>query len=152
MKQLKVDPIKEGVVIDHIPAGKSFKIVELLKLKEQDQIMIGTNLSSQKYGKKDIIKIENRNFTEEDISGIALIAPNATFAVVSNYETTKKIMVKLPEVIKGLITCPNPKCITNEEEIITKFLVEKDAPIKIRCGYCEKIFEADNINKYINIG
>lgn len=152
MKQLKVDPIKDGTVIDHIPAGKAFKLIEILKLKEDDQIMVGTNLISKKFNKKDIIKIENREFTKEEISSIALIAPGTTFSIIKNYETIKKTKVSLPDTIKGLITCPNPNCITNYEDIITKFKLVSKEPIKIRCNYCEKVFKADKINKYINIG
>jgi aspartate carbamoyltransferase regulatory subunit len=152
MKELKVDAIKDGTVIDHIPAGKAFQIVEILKLKETDQVMIGTNLVSKKFGKKDIIKIENKEFSEAVLNSIALIAPSSTFSIIRNYETIKKTEVTIPSYLEGLIICQNEKCITNIEKVTTKFEIAKKEPIKVRCMYCEKVYTVDKINKFINIG
>jgi aspartate carbamoyltransferase regulatory subunit len=152
MKELKVDPIKDGTVIDHIPAGKAFKIIEILKLSEDDQIMIGTNLTSGKMGKKDIIKIENKEFNSEQINSISLIAPNATLTIIQNMVAVSKKPVKRPNKIEGIIKCPNEKCITNREEINSNFDVFSiNDKTKLRCLYCEKVFNADIISKYFNI-
>ncbi len=149
MKELKVDAIKDGTVIDHIPAGKALKIIEILGISENDQLMIGTHLSSKKYGKKDIIKVENREFSQHELNLVALIAPSATFVTICNFGSVKKSQVELPAKIERLIKCPNPTCITNNEIMVTKFLVESKSPIAIRCSYCERVYRIDDISKFI---
>jgi aspartate carbamoyltransferase regulatory subunit len=151
MKQLKVDPIKDGTVIDHIPAGKAFTLFNILKLDDNDQVMIGTNLISQKLGKKDIIKIENRELSAGEVNSVALIAPGATFSIIRDSETISKTQLSLPNVIRGIIRCPNEKCITTIENVESKFEVESTKPIKVRCIYCEKIYKADDLGKFINV-
>ncbi len=152
MEQLKVDPIKDGTVIDHIPAGKAFKIIEILKLSQDDQIMIGTNLTSKKMGKKDIIKIENKEFNIKQINSISLIAPSATLTIIRDMEAVNKTEVELPEKIEGIIKCPNEKCITNIESINSNFdVIHINSKIKLRCSYCEKVFNTDITSKYFNI-
>lgn len=150
MKELKVDAIKDGTVIDHIPAGKAIRLISLLKLDETDQVMIGTQLQSKKYGRKDVVKIENKEFTDEELNLITLLAPSATFVLIRNYETIKKAKAKIPSVIEGLIKCPNPTCITNNEPMKTIFSLEETEPIKMRCHYCERVYKVDDINKFIH--
>lgn len=149
MKELKVDAIKDGTVIDHIPAGKAFKIIEILKLAEDIPVMVGTQLPSKKYGRKDIIKIENTEFTAEQLNIITLLAPSATFVTIRNFEAVDKSPASIPNFIKGLITCPNAICITNHEHMLTRFAVESENPITIRCSYCERVFTVDDINKFM---
>lgn len=149
MKELKVDAIKDGTVIDHIPAGRAFKIIEILKLSEDIPVMVGTQLPSKKYGKKDIIKIENTEFTEDQLNIITLLAPTATYVTIRNFEAFKKSDARIPSIIKGLMTCPNNICITNHEQMQTKFAVESENPVTVRCGYCERVFTIDDINKFI---
>ncbi len=150
MKELKVDAIKDGTVIDHIPSGKVLKLIEILNITENDQLMIGTHLTSKKFGHKDIIKIENREFSKHEIDLISLIAPTATFVTIRNFETVDKSTVQLPEVIERLIKCPNPTCITNNETMTTLFQVQENSPIRVRCNYCERVYTIDDINKFIN--
>lgn len=151
MKQLKVDPIKDGTVIDHIPAGRAFKLIDILKLTENDQVMIGTNLSSAKLNKKDIIKIENRELSEDEVNMVALIAPGASFTIIREYKTIKKAKVSMPNIVKGFITCPNEKCITRVEEVVSKFEITNKDQNKVRCMYCEKVFRTEDLNRYITI-
>jgi aspartate carbamoyltransferase regulatory subunit len=152
MKELKVDAIKEGTVIDHIPAGKAFRIISILNLDERDQITIGTQLVSRKYGKKDIIKIEHREFSQNELNIITLIAPTATFVTIREYESVEKRKAEIPSEVQGLITCPNPACICNQEPMITRFFTVTTSPISLRCGYCERVYPIDDINKFINAG
>ena len=149
MKELKVDAIQNGTVIDHIPAGQAFKLISKLNLKDSDPIMVGTQLSSKKYGKKDIIKIENKYFSDNELNLITLLAPTATFVTIKNFEKTNKVSAKIPGQIEHLMYCPNPVCITNSEKISTKFIVESQKPITVRCGYCERVYTINDINDFI---
>ncbi len=145
-KQLIVDPIKNGTVIDHIAAGKSFAVAEILNLKNLDNLLlIGMNLSSKKIGKKDIIKIENKILTEDEVNSIALISPDATLVVIENYEVIKKYKIKIPPKVHKHIVCPNSHCITNIEEVETEFDVMKKKKVEVRCKYCEKKYGIEQV-------
>jgi aspartate carbamoyltransferase regulatory subunit len=146
IKQIKVNAIKNGTVIDHIKAGTGLKVINILKLKQNDVIMLGINLKSNKIGKKDILKIENRELTHDEVNIIALIAPNATLTIINNYEVTQKQSLMMPKIIKELIVCPNPKCITNLEGITSRFELTEEKTGTIRCGYCEKKYQVDDVS------
>lgn len=139
--ELKVSAIRNGTVIDHIPANNAFQVVKLLNLDESNrQIYFGTNLDSEKFGKKGIIKISDKFFEDEEISKIALVAPSATLIEINDYEVTKKGKVHLPETVERIVKCFNPKCVTNIQRIPTKFKVTKDhkGNMKLACHFCEK--------------
>ena len=139
--ELKVSAIRNGTVIDHIPAGNTFQVVKLLNLDASSkQIYFGTNLDSKKYGKKGIIKISDKFFEDEEISKIALVAPSATLIEIQDYEVIKKGNVQLPETVEKIVKCFNPKCVTNIQQIPTKFKVTKDhrGNMKLACHFCEK--------------
>jgi len=145
-KQLKVDPIKKGTVIDHISAGKALQVADILNLKNPENlIMIGVNLASGKMGKKDIIKIENRRLSNDEVNSIALISPNATLTIIDDYQVVQKQQITLPEKIKKHLICPNPNCVTNIEQVTTKFEVAKKEPVEVRCEYCEKTYKIENV-------
>jgi aspartate carbamoyltransferase regulatory subunit len=139
-KALQVSAIKDGTVIDHIPANRLFDVINILQLyKCVEMITFGTNLDSHQLGKKAIIKVANRFFEGEEIDKIALIAPNAKLNTIKNYEVVDKRIVEIPEEIISIAKCVNPKCITNHEFIVTRFDVVATSPIELRCQYCEKI-------------
>ena len=145
-KQLRVDPIKNGTVIDHISAGKALQVADILNLKRPENLMlIGVNLSSNKMGKKDIIKIENRVLTTDEVNSIALVSPNATLTIIKDYQVVKKEKITIPKHIKKHIICPNPNCVTNIEEVTTKFEVANEEPVEVRCEYCEKKYKIENV-------
>ncbi len=151
-KKLVVDRIKNGTVIDHIPAGKAFLLVEILNLSKNDKIMIGTNLFSEKMGKKDIIKVEDKEFTTEQIKSLAIVSRNITFSLIRNGERIKKTQVTLPQKINNIIKCPNDMCITVNENINSNFeLVKIKGKDKLRCLYCERMFKMEQMSKYINL-
>lgn len=138
--KLKVSAIKEGTVIDHIPANNLFKVITILGLDEiKNQITFGTNLESEKLGSKAIIKVSNKFFENHEINKIALIAPHAKLNIIKDYEVVEKKIVATPEVITGIAKCFNPKCITNNEKVTTRFNVLSTLPVTLRCGYCEKL-------------
>lgn len=145
-KQLVVSAIKDGTVIDHIPAKLLFKVITILGLDHiQNQITFGSNLESKKLGSKAIIKVSGIFFRKEDIDRIALVAPQAKINVIRNYGVVEKKTVEVPEIIEGIVKCVNPKCITNNEDVKTKFEVVNKDPVKLRCHYCEKNTDQNNM-------
>ena len=149
MKELKVDAIKNGTVIDHIPAGRAVQVLKILNGKGPDPVSIGMNLASSKFGKKDILKIENHELFEEDVNRIALIAPTATITIIRDYEVSRKWTVEVPSVLKNIAHCPNPNCITNIEDIQTRFKADADTAAggesSFVCCYCEKVYKAERL-------
>ncbi len=145
-KQLSVSAIKEGTVIDHIPASALFKVVSILNLDKLDtMITIGNSLNSDKLGKKGIIKLSKVFFKDDDINKIALVAPCAKLNLIRDYEVVEKRVVEIPDEIVGIAKCVNPKCITNNEAVTTRFDVVSKSEVKLKCHYCEKITSRKNI-------
>jgi aspartate carbamoyltransferase regulatory subunit len=145
-KQLSVSAIKEGTVIDHVPASALFKVVSILNLDKLDtMITIGNSLSSDKLGKKGIIKLSKVFFKDDDINKIALVAPCAKLNLIRDYEVVEKRVVEIPDEIVGIAKCVNPKCITNNEAVTTRFDVVSKSEVKLKCHYCEKITSRKNI-------
>lgn len=136
---LQVAALKNGTVIDHIPSDKLFTVVNLLELQSSDQnITIGNNFESQKLGKKGIIKVADRFFSDEEISRLSVVAPNVKLNIIRNYEVVEKKQVIMPDVVKGIVKCGNPKCITNNEPMPTLFHVADKENGILKCHYCEK--------------
>ncbi len=146
IKHLVVSAIKDGTVIDHIPAKDLFKVISILGLDRiENQVTFGSNLDSKKLGKKAIIKISGLFFRNEDINKIALVAPEAKLNIIKDYNVIEKKVVEVPDNITGIAKCVNPKCITNNEEIVTKFSVVDKKKVILKCYYCEKITDQDNM-------
>lgn len=134
---MKIDPIKNGIVLDHIEAGKGMKIYNFLSLDELDcTVALIKNVPSKKTGKKDIIKIDAD--IKLDLEVLGYIAPEVTVNVIKDGKTIEKKCLELPETLKNVIKCKNPRCITSvEQEIEHVFkLVDKENKI-YRCIYCE---------------
>lgn len=145
-KQLVVSAIKNGTVIDHIPAKDLFKVISILGLDHiENYITFGTNLDSKKLGKKAIIKLSELFFLTEDINKIALVAPAAKLNIIRDYEVVEKKVVEVPDEITGIAKCVNPMCITNKEDVTTKFKVVNKKNVSLKCYYCEKITGQENI-------
>lgn len=144
-KIIKVNAIKNGTVIDHIAAGKVLKVIDILNLSGNNSVMIGMNLSSNKIGKKDIIKIENRELSKQEVNSIALIAPKATLIIINNFEVVSKTSLDMPDYIEEHIICSNPKCITNLEEIPSKYYINNSDFATARCVYCEKKYLVEEL-------
>ncbi|WP_262280671.1 aspartate carbamoyltransferase regulatory subunit [Hallella absiana] len=138
-KELQVAAIENGTVIDHIPSEKTYEVARLLHLTDIDvPTLIGYNLPSKRLGKKGIIKITNKYFTDEEISRLSVIAPNVVLNIIKDYEVVEKKMVVTPNEIHGIIKCNNPKCITNNEPMDTFFtVIDKEKGI-VKCHYCDK--------------
>lgn len=136
-KELAVAALCNGTVIDHIPSNVLFKCVKILDLANvTTAVTIGNNLVSDKLGHKGIIKIADTYFPEAVLNRIALLAPTAIVNIIKNYEVTEKFPVSLPDTIRNIVKCNNPKCITNNEPMATRFEVSKRDDIEITCHYC----------------
>lgn len=149
-KQFLVSAIENGTVIDHITVGYALKIVRILNLAAYDHIVtIGLNLPSRDMGTKDLVKVEGRELTQEEVNSIAILAPHATINIVQHYDVVKKFRVQIPRQIQRVIICPNPKCITNSEVMDTLFSVHvKGENIVVQCNYCERMFAREEIKEY----
>ena len=145
-KELQVAALENGTVIDHIPSDKVFTVVSLLDLQNTDgNITIGKNFESKKLGKKGIIKVADRFFTDEEVSRLSVVAPNIKLNIIRHYEVVEKKQIVMPDELKGIVKCNNPKCITNNEPMQTWFhVVDKELGI-LKCHYCEKEQQKDNI-------
>ena len=145
--KLLVSALENGTVLDHIPADKVYKALDILNLKGvENQITIGINLSSRAQGKKGIIKIADKFFEDEELNKLALIAPKATVNVIRNFEVVEKKTLTMPEEIVGIAKCMNPKCITNHQPIKTRFTtIDNGNEISLLCHYCEKISDTRGI-------
>lgn len=146
-KELKVNAIKNGTVLDHIPASQLFKVINILNLSRcPHQITFGMNLDSKLLGKKAIIKIADRCFEDDEINRIALVAPQAKINIIRNFEVVEKRVISVPEHITGIVKCVNPKCITNHQPVPTRFdTLYEDGRLKLHCHFCEKITDSDNL-------
>ena len=146
-KLMSVSAIENGTVIDHVPARNLFTVIQILGLDRiENQITFGTNLESKKLGLKAIIKIAGVYFEDEDINRIALVAPDAKLNIIRDYEVVEKKLVVVPDNITGIAECMNPKCITNFENVTTRFKVVSKKNVALKCHYCEKITNQENMH------
>ncbi|WP_069806943.1 aspartate carbamoyltransferase regulatory subunit [Vulcanisaeta thermophila] len=149
-RELIISKIKDGVVIDHIPAGRALMVLRILGItgREGFRVALVMNVDSRKLGTKDIVKIEGRELTRDELNMIALVAPTATINIIRNYEVVSKFKVQVPGVIEGLIKCKNPRCITNQprEPVRTRFRVISREPLKLVCDYCGTIHELNDLS------
>jgi len=142
VKEFKVTPIRNGTVIDHINVGMALKVLKIVGVKEDvsSTVSVLIHVPSKKAGWKDIVKIEDRELDPKELDRIALISPNATINIIRDYNVAEKFVVEVPNVIKGIMKCSNPGCITNKEEPVEpEFVVESKKPITLRCVYCDRI-------------
>ncbi len=144
--------ITAGTVIDHISAGYALAVLQILGItgREGDVISIAMNVRSQRLGKKDIIKVEGREITTEEINRIAMVAPKASINIIRDYKIHTKTRIEVPDTIKGIVRCANPSCITNTERgILSDFQVVKREPVTLRCKYCKRITNHDQITQQL---
>ena len=138
---MRVRPIKNGTVIDHITAGQALNVLKILGISGTTTavVSVAMNVPSEVMGSKDIVKIEDRELEEEEVDRVSLIAPNATINIIRDFEVVEKYRVDLPERLEGVMKCDNPNCISNTSEpVISKFTVNKK-PVELRCIYCDHV-------------
>lgn len=134
---MKIDSIKNGIVIDHITSGNGMKLYQLLGLDELDcSVAIIKNVVSKKTGKKDIIKIDADINIDMDILGY--VDPDVTINIIRDGRVSEKSKIEFPEILKNVIFCKNPRCITSCEHEIEHIFKLSDREKRIyRCAYCE---------------
>ena len=142
---LNIDSLEKGVVIDHIESGKSMEIYRVLELDKLDcSVAIIKNAKSEKYGKKDIIKVECP-IEDLDLDILGFIDHNITVNIIKDEKIVAKKELKLPKQVVNVIKCKNPRCITSiEQELDQIFLLTDEAKEVYRCKYCEEKYTNPN--------
>ncbi len=149
-KTLRVSKIKEGTVIDHITCGHALDVIKILGItgRAEGAVTVAMNVPSKRIEMKDMVKIEGRELNSKEVDKIALLAPHATINIIRDYKVAEKERVKLPKVIRGILKCANPACISNSKEPVQPtFYVEKEDPLRLRCHYCGYIMEKQDVLK-----
>jgi aspartate carbamoyltransferase regulatory subunit len=148
-EELIVRRIKDGTVIDHIPAGQALSVLRILGLtgREGYTLAVVINVPSKRLGKKDIVKVEGKELKPEEVNRIALVAPEATINTIRKYRVAGKLKVQLPDQITNLIRCTNPNCITNKprEPVTPTFLTLSRSPVLLCCEYCGTYISQEEI-------
>jgi len=147
---LRVSKIRNGTVIDHITNGHALDVVKILGITGRTGgiVTVAMNVPSKKHGVKDIVKVEGRELNSKEVDKIALLAPHATINIIRDYEVAEKQVVKLPEVLKGVVKCANPACVSNSPEPVQPtFYVECEEPLMLKCHYCGYIMEKQDVLK-----
>lgn len=141
--ELRVAKIKNGTVIDHVSGGQALNVLSILGIDGSEGlgVSVGMNVPSDRLGRKDVVKVEDRELSQSEVDVISLIAPEATINIIRDFEVIEKNRVDRPDTVVGLLSCPNRNCITNENEPVeTKFEVVDEG---VRCGYCGTIIRED---------
>jgi aspartate carbamoyltransferase regulatory subunit len=136
---MKVERIDHGTVIDHILPARAFDVLRVLGLSNDKTMSILVNSHSKKGGKKDILKFEDVELSAEEANLVALVSPQATINIIVGGKVVKKFNAEAPKVVRGIMTCSNPNCISNQNEpITTEFRLSPDAGHRYVCTYCDR--------------
>jgi aspartate carbamoyltransferase regulatory subunit len=138
-RELRVSKIRNGTVIDHITGGQALNVLAILGIDGSgaEEISVGMNVPSDRLGRKDIVKVEGRELSQEEVDVLSLIAPAASINIVREFEVVEKSRVTRPDVVTGVLSCPNANCITTRgEPVESRFEVFDDG---VRCSYCDTI-------------
>jgi aspartate carbamoyltransferase regulatory subunit len=142
MRELKITPIRNGTVIDHIGSGLALEVLRILGVRTLDRdstVSVALHVRSGKLGWKDIVKVENVELSARTVNAIALIAPTATISIIRDFKVREKRTVDLPPRIVGVLKCPNPNCISNQPEPLeSEFEVTDRRPTVLQCSFCER--------------
>ncbi len=142
--------LDNGTLIDHIEAGNSRRVLRVLGLKDYTEtpLIVAQGLSSDRYGRKDVVGVQDKELTEYDLSKLALVTSQATVNIVREGRVIRKGKILLPPVIDGLVQCQNQKCVThpsNYEHAPSRFYTESVEPLQLRCHYCEQPTTRENM-------
>jgi len=148
-RELRVSKIRNGTVIDHVSGGHALNVLSILGIDGSEGLGVSVvmNVPSDRLGRKDVVKVEDRELSQSEVDVISLIAPEASINIIREFEVVQKNRVDRPASVVGLLSCPNRNCITNENEPVeTNFTVVDDG---VRCTYCSTIIRdslADHID------
>lgn len=141
--ELRVSKIRNGTVIDHISGGQALNVLAILGIDGTggDSVSVAMNMPSDRLGKKDIVKVEGKELSQDEVDVLSLIAPAASINIIRDFEVVEKARVERPSVVKGVLECPNHNCIsTVDEPVQSRFAVVEDG---VRCEYCDTIIRED---------
>ena len=145
MKEFRVTPIRNGTVIDHIECGMALKVLRIIGVEGSNvrsTVSILMHVPSKKGGWKDVVKVEDRELDPKEVDKISLISPKATINIIRDFNVAEKYNLRLPDVIRGIVRCGNPSCITNlKEPVEPEFKIESSDPPVLRCIYCDRILD-----------
>ncbi|MCP4047688.1 MAG: aspartate carbamoyltransferase regulatory subunit [Gammaproteobacteria bacterium] len=139
LKYMKVEKIDHGTVIDHILPAKAFDVLRVLGLSDDKSMSILVNSPSKKGGRKDILKFEDVELSAEEANLVALVSPQATINIIVGGKVVSKFNAEAPRVVRGILSCSNPNCISNQNEpITTEFTLGSEEGHRYVCSYCER--------------
>ncbi|MCI4372545.1 MAG: aspartate carbamoyltransferase regulatory subunit [Thermoplasmata archaeon] len=145
VRELRITPIRNGTVIDHIGNGLALDVLRIIGARGLDKdstVSVALHVRSGKLGWKDIVKVENMELSPRKVNAIALIAPTATISIIRDFKVQSKHPVDLPETIVGVVSCPNPNCISNQgEPIESEFRLSRKRPVQLTCVFCERTLD-----------
>ncbi len=136
----RVTAIRNGTVIDHIPAGHAMRVLEMLGINKSSSVPVSMvmNVPSKKKGTKDIIKVEDRELTQDELNRLALVAPDAHVAIIRAYVVAEKLTIELGSEVTNVVRCTFSNCITtnSREPLPHRLKVLSREPLELRCHYC----------------
>ncbi|PSP39574.1 aspartate carbamoyltransferase regulatory subunit, partial [Halobacteriales archaeon QH_10_70_21] len=147
---LRVSKIENGTVIDHISGGQALNVLAILGIDgtSGEEVSVGMNVPSDRLGRKDIVKVEGRELSQNEVDVLSLIAPAATINIIREFDVAEKHRVSRPAEVTGVLSCPNANCITTESEPIdSRFEVLEEG---VRCTYCDTIIR-ESIAAHIGV-
>ena len=145
---LKVQPIRNGTVIDHLTAGMALKVLAVLHVGgDGTTVSVLMNVPSQKLGHKDIIKVEDRELTPAEVEQLALLSHGAHVNIIRNYTVAEKLKVEIPETVAGIARCPNANCISNHERgAESRLALKSREPLVLACAYCGRRVDEEDLD------
>lgn len=147
----RVTAIRNGTVVDHIPSGYAMQVISILRINTDraTPVSLVMNVPSDKLGRKDVLKIEDRELDQEDLDRLALIAPAASIAIIRNHAVAEKMRVELADDLLNIAICSFPNCITQSprEPLPQRMKVVSREPLEVRCYYCGR---GQEINELID--
>jgi aspartate carbamoyltransferase regulatory subunit len=148
-KYMKVERIEHGTVIDHILPSMAFDVLRVLGISGDKTMSILVNSHSKKGGKKDILKLESVELSAEEANLVALVSPEATINIIVDTKVVRKFNAEAPSLVRGILSCSNPNCISNQNEPVTsEFKLHADKGHRYVCSYCER--DIVNLAKHIS--
>jgi len=145
----RVTAIRNGTVIDHVPGGMSLTVLKMLGIGGvmSNPVSLLMNVPSKKLGSKDIIKVEDRELNQNELDRLALVAPDASVSIIRAYSVVEKLTINLSEEIINVARCAFSNCITSNsrEPLPHRLLILARDPLEIRCHYCGKLQEINDL-------
>jgi len=145
----RVTAIRNGTVVDHIPSGQALKVIRMLRIdnSRSTPVSLVMNVPSDKLGRKDLLKVEDRELNKEELDRLALIAPSASIAIIRNHAVAEKLKVSMADDLVNIARCSFSNCITmnDREPLPQRLRVVKREPLEVRCYYCGKGQDLDDL-------